>query len=1238
MIKKGLYIIFLLSLFVSCTSTKNTKGTRLYHSINTRYNIYFNGNEAFKEALKAQNKGYQEDYSDLIYMYPVSSLPKDKQTVGGSFDRSIEKATKGIKQHSIKAKPKKKPGKSRDAKYQKFLNREEYNPFLYKCWLMMGRSQFYNGDFLTASSTFSYTARHYVSDDPKIGYEAKIWQARCYSEMGWYYEAEDLLGKINNEGLPPSLNNLFSSVYADYLIKNKEYQDAIPYLNTAIRAEKDKTQRNRMKYLRGQIYSSLGNNAMAFQSFKEVAGSTAPYPLTLSAQIRETETYTGKDPQKMINKLKKMAKSSKNKEYADQVYYALGNMYLTIPDTVLAIESYTNGAEKSTQGGMSKALCLIKLGDIYFQQREYVEAQPCYSEALGLIKKEYKDYNHVAKRSEVLDELVIHFEAVQLQDSLQQLAALPEKERMAAIDKIIEQVIKEEKEAKEKADKEEFMAQREEFDPGFGGRGKTPIGTMPTPTAGDNSFYFYNTQTVTQGKTAFQSKWGRRKLEDNWRRRSKTHSPFEENTNNQLAQTESEMQEGMPTDSLQQSGENQSDVPGELSTDNKDPKFYLQQLPLTPEDVEASNTIIKDGLYNMGLIYKDKLEDLSLAIETFNKLDTRFPDNEFLLETYYHLYLIYLRLDNREMSEYYKSLIRSEFPESDYAIAMADPNYEYNIRMMDAVQDSIYEDTYNNYLEGNVASVRTNYQLVKEKYTQTTLMPKFMFLYALSYVQTHQPEEFKLNLKDLIEKYPDADVSVLAGSILKGLLSGRQLSSDTSPMKGMIFNLRFGVGDDLSFEPDSTLQFSGEINTPHTLMLIYPTGSINENLLLYNVASFNFGNFMIKEFDLSFENFGQISMLQVQGFSSYEEISQYYKMISGEGGYTKTLDPEIIIMPISVDNYGILMKGKSLEEYVAFFEKHFGKDNPALVAKWKLKQEEEIKEAEKPIKNAGNEELTPELEDKENDDSLEKPAGTSEKQLPVQTTDSLHTDSIGIILPVIESIQDSAEIIIPKPIITEKELEEGVNKAAGTVIEGMDRVNKSINEISSDPIRGLLNIFSKKKKTKNAIDEYAEQQEKEEKARQKELKKQQKEAQKTHIEQLKREGKDWKAILEKQQEEDEAILNAKEQQEKDIVRLRLEEIRKEEEMQKALEKQKIEDKKQKEKDRAALEKEKKEAQKKKEAERKALQKQKEKERKEQLKQKEIERKAKEKARDEERKAKEKAREEARKAKEKQNKK
>lgn len=1236
--KKGFYYItslFAVLLLWSCSTKKNTKASRFYHALNSRYNIYFNGKTSFDEALLALQTNYKENYSDLIYMYPISAQPKDKKETGGPFDRAIEKSNKAIKLHSIKTKPRKKPGWRNDPKQRALQEQEEYNPFLKKCWLLMGQAQFYNADFLQASATFSYIVRHYATD-PEVVAEARIWQARCYSEMGWFYEAEDILSKLNANGIPRKSLNGYAAVYADYLVKEQKFEEAIPYLKTAIKAEKNKRQRSRMKYLLGQIYAGQELDGMAYKMFGEVARSNPPYELEFAARIRQTEVFTGGNYQKVVKMLERMAKSSKNKDYLDQVYYALGNVYLNREDTVRAIQNYREGIEKSTQNGIEKAICQIKLGDLYFSMRDYINAQPCFSGALAGIRKEYKDYDRVSKLSAVLDELVVHVEAVHLQDSLQTVAKMPEAERLAVIDKVIEQLKKEEEEAKALAEKEAYLADQEAKGTGIDRPG-TETNAIILPTTGNgSSFYFYNSQTVAQGKNQFQRKWGRRKLEDNWRRRKKELSTFREPTDlGDEEETDRLVDGATPEEALSSVDSLEAGLPPVAVDDPHTREYYLQQLPFTADDVEASNVIIIDGLYNMAMIYKDKLEDLPLSIEAFENLERRFPDNEHLLNSYYQVYLMALRWGDQALAAAYKSKMMQKFPDSDYTVAISDPNYEYNIRMMDVVQDSIYQKTYDYYLAGDTVRVRRSYRQVGEKYPLADLLPKFMFLDALTYVQAGDAEGFKNALKALVEKYPKADVAELAGEMLKGVLRGRALVQ--GDVRGMAWNLRFGLDDDGTLSAaDSARTFTAEPHTTYRMLLVYPTGSLDKNQLLFAVAAYNFANFMVKEFDLTFEEAGPVSMLEITGFVHFDEILHYYKMIYGPDGYASALDKEVAVLPISDDNYETLMRGKTLDEYITFFGENFGEIAPELVARWKARMEAdqeniEVSEAE------GSEDLEEVKETKLSRE--EKTEDTSESRgttVPVKEEGAVEAaddkaketekrpaepektdDKTETIVGLPERNEKSAHLHIPDSLAGLHQLTPdtlSVPSLPGDTLSlpsgnpSKDWVRPSdllVPSIpSKDSVRTVTEPTEDEGLTLKEIQEMRKRQEAEEEIRKEEARKAFEAQQKAEEELRAQKAAEREELLKKQAAEERALLKAKAEREKQLERDR-----------KAKLKQTEADRKAKLKAREQLRKEKERAYK------------------ERLKQKEKERKAKERAYREKLKAKEKARREALKAKE-----
>ena len=1096
--RKGFYYIsicFAAFLLWSCSTKKNTKATRFYHAFNSRYNIYFNGKTAFDEALKAMQDGYKENYSDQILMYPISAQPKEKQTTGGPFDRAIEKGNKAIKLHSIKAKPPKKPGWKNDPKQRAWQEQEEYNPFLKHCWLLVGEAQFYNADFLQASATFSYIARHYAGDEEMVA-EARLWQARSYAEMGWFYEAEDILSKLNTNGIPKKNLNQYAAVYADYLIKEKRFEDAIPYLKTAIKAEKNGKQRARMRYLLGQLYADQELDGLAYQAFQQVIRSNPPYELEFAARIRQTEVFAGRDYQKVVKTLKRMAKSQKNQDYLDQVYYALGNVYLNRADTTNAITYYQLGIDSSKQNGMDKALCQIKLGDLYFQMRDYIHAQPCFSGALAGIQKEYKDYPRVSKLSAVLDELVVHAEAVHQQDSLQALAKMPEAERLAVIDKAIADLIKQEEEEKKQAEKEAYLADQEAKGTGIDRPG-TETNAIVLPTGSNGStFYFYNPQTVAQGKTQFQKKWGRRTLEDNWRRKKKELTTFNDPADTEMADAATETDSGaegqaLPTDSLE------SGMDPVAADDPHQREYYLQQLPFTQEDIDASNVIIIDGLYNMAMIYKDKLEDLSLSVEGFEELERRFPENEHLLESYYQVYLIALRTHDEALAAAYKQKLIDKFADSDYAVAIADPNYEYNIRMMDAVQDSIYEQTYTAYLADDTTLVRRNYQQVSEKYPLANLLPKFMFLEALTYVQAGDPEGFKAALKALLEKYPKADVSELAGEMLKGVLRGRAMVQ--GGVRGMSWDLRFGVGEDGSLSAaDSARVFTAEPNTPYKLLLMYPEGSVDKNQLLFAVAAYNFANFMVKEFDLTFQTAGPIEMLQVSGFVNFDEILHYYKLIYEPDGYASALDRAISVLPISDDNYETLMHGKTLDEYITFFAEHFGELAPELVTRWQARMEEETTPESVP------EEADLSEPDADTVEQVSEPDVVPEAEEPQPTLEPIQPDTVP---------QVTDTMTVRKDLVIPAELIEGVKPDTVPVVEQpQEDLGLSLKEIQ----------------------EIRKQQAAEEEARKEEARKAFEEQQQTEKALQAQKAQDLEAERKRQAEQEKTLLKAKADREKQL--------------------------------------------------------------------------------------------------------
>jgi tetratricopeptide (TPR) repeat protein len=372
-------------LITSCSTKNNTAGSRFWQSFNARYNTYYNGSQAFIEGNLEKENGNKDNCTELIPLYPVAN--KESKSLGkGNYDRAIEKAEKVIKLYSIKKRPEWNKGRRKTAKDIEWLNRREYNPFLWHAWLLMGKSQFQQGLFEEAAATFSYMSRLYQTQ-PAIYGIARAWQAKSYTELDWLYDAEDIIVKQHRDSIHYRAQKDWDYTLANYNVRAGRYEEALPYLRKVIKHEKRRKQKAREWFLMGQIQSMLGQNEQAYQSFKHVIRLNPPYELEFNARIAQTEVMAKANSKKMIGKLKRMAASDKNKDYLDQVYYAIGNIYLMRNDTAQAIAAYEKGNEKATRSGIEKGVLLLKLGGLYWEMEKYNDAQRCYGEAIGLLDK-----------------------------------------------------------------------------------------------------------------------------------------------------------------------------------------------------------------------------------------------------------------------------------------------------------------------------------------------------------------------------------------------------------------------------------------------------------------------------------------------------------------------------------------------------------------------------------------------------------------------------------------------------------------------------------------------------------------------------------------------------------------------------------------------------------------------------------------------------------------------------------
>jgi tetratricopeptide (TPR) repeat protein len=955
----GLAVLGCLIVMLSaCSTKKNTAGSRQWQAFNTRYNVYYNGKTHFDEQLKTMESGYQDDYTRTMLIHPAAARNDQKRPQPtGDFKRSIEKMQKAIQLHSIKAKPKK---KNSTPKEKAFRARDEFNPFLHNAWLTMGKSQYYNGDFSGAAATFFYISKHFTWL-PKVVTEARLWTALSYCALDWNYEAENAMHPVKEKDLTDkNLKQLYNLANGAYLVNMNRFDEAIPYISAAAKGAKG-SQKNRLYFLLGQAYSSVGQKKNAYEAYKKAgAGHSIDYRAKFNARIKRSEVYEGGNIKGEVRSLKAMTRYARNAEFLDQIYYAIGNLYLSRRDTTRALESYRLAVEKSTRNGIDKALAQLALGGLYFAQSEYVKAQPCYSEAVPQLPETYPDYKMLKKRSDVLDELATYAGNVHLQDSLLTLAKMTPEEQRKACQKLVDELIKKEKKEAEEAKRQEYLAEQEGKDNGIK---KDESTTTSFTSNSDKSWYFYNTMTKNQGKTEFQRRWGARKLEDDWRRRNKTTYSLDE-------PEENEEQEGggLPNDSTL-SPEQQAAADKEMAAKN-DPhnvEYYLSQIPKTEEEFKTCNDIIQEGLYNMGVILKDKLEDFTASRREFNRLLERYPDNIYRLDTYYNMYLMAVRSNQREEAEKWRQLIISEFSDSPYGQAMVDPNYFDKLRQMNSVQEGIYERAYDAYLNNSNSTVHTLTAQMEKDYPLSKILPKFIFIDALSYLTEEKTDKFTERISTLLEKYPDTDMTDMASGIMRGIKAGRKPHAGLSNSRGLIWSMRLS-NDSVATNADGTpANFERDPNSPQYLVLAFARDSVNANQLLYDVARFNFSSFVVKDFELEPMSFGNVGLLIIKGFDNLRQLEHYRSIMSQKG-----LELPATVRPIMISkpNFELLLReGRSFEEYFHFEENATVEAKEKEVLETNESSEENLNDENSEGESLNEEDSDGESQDEENSDN-----------------------------------------------------------------------------------------------------------------------------------------------------------------------------------------------------------------------------------------------------------------------------
>lgn len=801
MMKPGLYFFSILFIYfsVACKSSKKTNAdkantfmSKRYHDLVARDNSYFNAKMKMRSAKQKLYTASVDDYSrvlDLnkygsaaesgaisgdmeevvkktsfvVQIHPNSKwvddsyllmgqaffLKKDYNSAMGTFqyiaaelkgkrpsdkakvDKEIEKKKQAERKEALKTYgkiPKKNYSKNKATSPSVgSLMKEEKNKTTAKLDdqnIQTQKKSWFQEEILSFG---------FIKHKP-VRYDAMVWIIDAYLGQKKYSEAELLIQMLEKDkDFPSRLDGVFSLRKADLFLKQEDYKKAIQPLENAIGLTKMKKRRARYSFILAQCYEMNADNGNALSNYKKVLHFNPEYEMEFNTKLKIARTAASGNAESRAEAkqiLKQMLKDAKNEEYFDQIYYALAELGLLEKKEDESVQYLTLATQKSVNNNKQKALAFLKLAEIYFEREKYPASKNYYDSTLTILNKEYPDYSSIADRREVLKDAVSRILIIEREDSLQRIAKMSDLERTRFLNDLVKKMREqEERQADSAANAQIIVGQQ------------TAISNQQN-TIG--SFYFYNANAKAKGYQDFIKKWGARTNEDNWRRKNK-----------QSFSSGGTFVSGTSEESTSKKGK--------ISKDE-----MLKDIPITLEQQKISNEKLIDAMYDLGNIYRERMKNDKKAIDVFEDLERRFPDNKYAVQVYFNLYLLYAK-GNPSKAENCRNIILTQYSKSSVAKTIQDPDFVSESQQKKFQLNDFYSRTYQLYLNSKFNEVVINKSIADLKFENNELQSKFDLLEALCIGKLKDTESFKKALQEVSRKYKGKEEGKKADEILQAM-------------------------------------------------------------------------------------------------------------------------------------------------------------------------------------------------------------------------------------------------------------------------------------------------------------------------------------------------------------------------------------------------------------------------------------------------------------------------------------
>jgi tetratricopeptide (TPR) repeat protein len=338
---------------------------------------------------------------------------------------------------------------------------------------------------------------------------------------------------------------------------------------------------------------------------------------------------------------------------------------------------------------------------------------------------------------------------------------------------------------------------------------------------------------------------------------------------------------------------------------------YTKDIPFSPEQIKKSDEKISSALYNIGFIYQEGLNDLPKSNDAFEQLYRRFPEYKKMVSALYQAYNNFTTLSNQEKAQFYKQIILSKYPNTDYAEILKDPNYYKKIQERQNEGETFYTETFKDFQAKQYAAVITKTESALQRFPKNkALLSKFEYLSTVSSGMIYNNDTLKSRLTLFITKYPEGKVSDLAKTMLNGL---------NQP------TVSLGGGNNKIIPIEAPVLTFNEKDF-HFYVLVADIRNVNFNDLKNKFSDVNktfFSTFELQTSAIYIDDKNQL--ITVGKFENKTRAMDYYNFVKANQTVFAGINLSNVTQYIISDkNYPIFYKNKSIrDEYSKFFDTNY---------------------------------------------------------------------------------------------------------------------------------------------------------------------------------------------------------------------------------------------------------------------------------------------------------------------------